>query len=130
MSRWPVLTLACEHVRVHIFSIRKPSLKSRILLVKTAVRTHRTNGWKNSKGLKIFFRSFILFYFYFIYLFILSFCLLRAAPAAYGGSQARGLNGSCCLHLCHSNTGSSHVCNPHHSSQQRRILNPLSKARA
>ena len=100
MSRWPVLTLACEHVRVHIFSIRKPSLKSRILLVKTAVRTHRTNGWKNSKGLKIFFRSFILFYFYFIYLFILSFCLLRAAPAAYGGSQARGRIGAVTAGLC------------------------------
>ena len=36
--------------------------------------------------------------------------LVRAAPATYGNYL-------------------SHVCNLHHSSGQRRILNPLSKAR-
>ena len=48
------------------------------------------------------------FYFYlFIYLF-LSFCLLRAAPVAYGGSQARGLIGAVAtsLHQSHSNAES------------------------
>ena len=35
---------------------------------------------------------FILFYYLFIYLFI--FCLFRAAPAAYGGSQARNRIGA------------------------------------
>ena len=41
----------------------------------------------------------------FIYLFIL---LFRAAPAAYGGSQARGQIGATAASLCHShgNTGS------------------------
>ena len=34
--------------------------------------------------------NFLTFYF-FIYLFIYLFCLFRAAPVAYGGSQARGL---------------------------------------
>ena len=51
-------------------------------------------------------------YFYFIlvliiYLF-LSFCLFWATPAAYGGSQVRGLIGAVApgLHQSHSNAGS------------------------
>jgi len=42
------------------------------------------------------------------FLFFWSFCLLRAAPAAYGGSQARGLIGAIATGLCqsHSNAGS------------------------
>ena len=47
-----------------------------------------------------------------IYLFIFS----RAAPTACGGSQARGQIGAAAAGL-------------HHSSQQRRILNPLIEAR-
>ena len=39
-----------------------------------------------------------------------------ATPAAYGGSQARGLIGATAAILCH-------------SSQQHQTLNPLSKAR-
>ena len=45
----------------------------------------------------------------FIYLFIyLSFCLLRAAPMAYGGSQARSLIRAVATSLCqsHSSEGS------------------------
>ena len=52
---------------------------------------------------------------YAIYLFIY-FCLFRAAPTAYGGSQARGQNRSC-----------SHWPIP--QPQQHQILNPLIKAR-
>ena len=51
--------------------------------------------------------------------FFFFFCLFafsRAAPAAYGGSQARGLIGVVAAGL-------------RHSSWQLRILNPLSKAR-
>ena len=44
------------------------------------------------------------------------FCLFRAAPAAYGGSQSRGLIGAIAAGL-------------HHSSRQRRILNSLREAR-
>ena len=54
---------------------------------------------------------------FFVCLFV--FCLFaffRAAAAAYGDSQARGLIGAVATGL-------------HHSSQQRQILNPLSKAR-
>ena len=61
--------------------------------------------------------NFILFYFilfYFILFFV--FCLFRAAPVAYGGSQARGLIRATATGL-------------HHSSQQRRIGNPVSEAR-
>ena len=53
--------------------------------------------------------------FYFILFFFL-FCLFKATPMAYGGSQARGPIGAAAAGL-------------HHSSQQRQILNPLSKAR-
>ena len=47
--------------------------------------------------------SFILFYVLFIY-----FLLFRAAPVAYGGSQARGPIGAVAtgLHHSHSNVGS------------------------
>ena len=44
------------------------------------------------------------------------FYLFRAAPVTYGGSQARGLIGATAAGL-------------HHSSRQRRVLNPLSEAR-
>ena len=47
------------------------------------------------------------------------------------GSQARGLIGAVATDLHHSHTATSdpsHVCDLHHSSQQQRILNPLSKA--
>ena len=55
-------------------------------------------------------------------------CLFRTTFAAYGGSQARGqIRAS--LHHSHSNEGSSRFCNLHHSSRQRRIINPLSEAR-
>ena len=38
--------------------------------------------------------SFILFYFILFYFFV--FCLFRAASLAYGGSQVRGSDRSCC----------------------------------
>ena len=61
----------------------------------------------------------------------------RATPMAYGGSQARGLIGAVATRptpqpqQCQIQAASatSCVCDLHHSSQQRRILNPLSKAR-
>ena len=55
----------------------------------------------------IFMRWFFLF---------IVICLFRAAPAAYGGSQARGAIGATAAVL-------------HHSSQQCQIFNPLSKTR-
>ena len=70
----------------------------------------------------------ILFLFIF-YLFI--FVFSRAAPTAYGGSEARGLIGAVATSLCqsHSNGGLSRVCDLHHSSQQCRLLNPLNEDR-
>ena len=65
----------------------------------------------------------VLISFYFIYFY---FCLLRAAPRAYGGSQARGSNQICCHQPM---PDPSHICDLHHSSRQRLILNPLSEAR-
>ena len=53
--------------------------------------------------------SSFLFFFFFSWIF-------RAAPMAYGGSQARGLIGAIAADL-------------YHSSQQHWILNPLSEAR-
>ena len=45
---------------------------------------------------------------YIFLVFVFFFCLFRAAPAAYGGSQAGGLIGpvATSLHHSHSNTGS------------------------
>ena len=76
---------------------------------------------------------FILFYFMYVcmYVCIYLFAFSGVAPEAYGGSQVRGLIGAVAtsLHHSQSNSGSSHVCNLHHSSQQRRILYLLSEAR-
>ena len=60
----------------------------------------------------------------------LYFFSFRAAPVAYGGSQARGQTraAAAILHHSHSNSRSKPRLR-HHSSQQRWILNPLSEAR-
>ena len=61
------------------------------------------------------------------------FCIFRAMPIAYRGSQAKGRIGAVATSLHHSHTATpdpSHVCNLHHSSWQCRILNPLDEARA
>ena len=55
------------------------------------------------------------------------FCLFRAVPAAYGGSQAGGPVGAIATAIV--TLDPSPVCNLHHSSRQRRILKPLSEAR-
>ena len=59
------------------------------------------------------------------------FAFSRAASMVCGGSQARGQIRAVDSGLCqsHSNMDLSHVSNLHHSSRQRRILNPLSSAR-
>jgi len=59
------------------------------------------------------------------------FCLFKATPGACGGSQARGPIGATAagLHHSHSNARSEVICDLHHRSQQRRILNPPSQAR-
>ena len=59
------------------------------------------------------------------------FFFLRTAPVACGISQARGhiRAAGTSLHHSHRNAGPSHICDLHHSLQQRQILNPLSKAR-
>ena len=69
---------------------------------------------------------FLRLLFYFICLFAFS----RAAPAAYGGFQARGWIGAVAagLRQSHSNVGSEPCLQPTPRSRQRRILNPLSKA--
>ena len=63
---------------------------------------------------------FILFYFIIIFLSVFS----RAAPVAYGGSQARGLIGAVAASVPTATRDLNHVC----SSQQHQILNPLRKA--
>ena len=55
----------------------------------------------------------------------------KTAPAAHGGSQARGVIGAVAPAYTTA-TGTrdlSCICNLHHSSQQRQILSPRSKAR-
>ena len=70
------------------------------------------------------------FIFKFIYLFIV-FCLFRAAPVAYGGSQAMCVIRAIAACLCHSHSTarSKPHLQPYHSSWQCWILIPLSEAR-
>ena len=76
------------------------------------------------------FRIISLHYtFYFIPRLFVCFCLFRATPEAYGGSQAGGLIRPVAVGLCHSNARSKLSVDLHHSSWQRWILNQLSKAR-
>ena len=55
------------------------------------------------------------------------FCLFRATPVAYGGSQDRGLIGA--VATATAKPDPRHICNLHHSSWQCQILNPLSEDR-
>ena len=66
-----------------------------------------------------------------LFLFFSLFAFSRAASVAYEGSQARGLIGAVAASCAKATAtqDSSHVCDLPHSSQQRRIPNPLSKAR-
>ena len=72
---------------------------------------------------------------FFFFLFSFSFFLhFRAAPAAYGGFQARGQIGATAAGLCHSNTGSEPHLQPTPQLTARSIThcqihNPLSEAR-
>ena len=61
---------------------------------------------------------------------LLFFCLFRAAPTAYGGSQLRvKLEPQLPAYTTATATPEwSLVCDLHHSSRQCRIFNPLSKA--
>ena len=65
---------------------------------------------------------------FFFFGFVLFFCVFRPAPAAYGGSQARGPIRATAASL-HRRSDPSHVCDLHHSSWQHRILDPRSEAR-
>ena len=59
--------------------------------------------------------------------FFLVFCLFRATHVAYGGSQARGLNGSYSRQPSRATARGdlSHIRDLHHSSWQCWIFNPL-----
>ena len=47
---------------------------------------------------------FILFLFIYLFIYFVCVCLFRAAPAAYGGSQTRGLIGAAAAGLRHSHS--------------------------
>ena len=66
----------------------------------------------------------------FIYLFVV-FCLFRATPRAYGGSQTMGQVGAVATGYARATATQdlSCICDLHHRSWQCWILNPLSKAR-
>jgi len=59
------------------------------------------------------FETHLLFCFLILFLFIFYVLLFRAAPSAYGGSQARGIGAMAAgLHHSHSNTGSKLCLRP------------------
>ena len=71
-----------------------------------------TNSKAQIKSLDFIFFIFILFFYFFIFFVFLLF--LWAAPAAYEGSQARGLIGAVAtgLRQSHSNSGSEPSLQP------------------
>ena len=85
------------------------------------------NQWKSPLHLCFFF----FFGFYFEIFFFFFFLLFSAAPTAYGSSQVRGQIGAAvpAYMTAHSHATSKPNCDLHHSSQQLRILDPLSEAR-
>ena len=67
-----------------------------------------------------------------LYKYSFFFFFFRATPTTYGSSQARGAASELQLPAYTTVTATwdlIHVCNLHHSSGQRKILNPLSEAR-
>ena len=75
-----------------------------------------------TKELRTYNEEWLSFFFFFF----------RAVPVAHGSSQARGWIGAVAAGLYTTATETqdpSHICNLHHSSWQRWILNSLSKAR-
>ena len=75
----------------------------------------------------VYFQQVFLFLFFLFFLFL---PFLGLLPAAYGGSQARGLIGAVAADLRHSHSkaGSEPCRDLYHSSRQCQIFNPLSKA--
>ena len=75
----------------------------------------------------LFVGKFLSFVFFVVVVVAISW----AAPAAYGGSQGRGLIGAAAIAYARATAtrDPSRVCNLHHSSRQRRIVNPLSTGR-
>ena len=71
---------------------------------------------------------FFLNGFSFFFLIFFFFLLFRATPAAYGGSQARGLIGAVAARAT-ATPDPRLVCDLYHQSRQCQILNPLRKAR-
>ena len=70
---------------------------------------------------------FFVFFFFVFFLFFLFLLFLWAAPATYGDSQAKGLIGAAATGpRATAMRDPSRVCNLHHISRQRRIVNPLS----
>ena len=68
----------------------------------------------------------------YVLLFILFYFIFMAASAAYGGSQVPRSQMELYLLAYTTATAKSDlscVCNVHHSSRQRQLLNPLSQAR-
>ena len=55
-------------------------------------------------GFSLLFGACFFFFFYFVYFNFSVFCLFRAAPAAYGDSQARDLIGAVAAGLPHSHS--------------------------
>ena len=70
----------------------------------------------------------VVFVFVFVFIF---FAFSRAAPAAHGGSQARGLSKAVAAGYARASATRDPSCifNLHHSSWQGQILNSLNKAR-
>ena len=111
-----------------IDQLNRPIIKNEIECVIKTLPTNESPGQNAFTG-KFLYPSF--FDFCFLVFLFLFFCLFRATPVAYGGSQARVyLELQLPVYTTATATWDlSRICNLHQSSRQHQILNPLSEAR-
>ena len=102
-------------------SLARVAQTERVVFLELTILEARSTRSRCEQGLSL------LFFFFFF----LSFCPFRAAPAAYGGSQAGGQMRAIAtgLHHSHSNTNSKPRLQPTPQLTQHQILDPLGKSR-
>lgn len=69
-------------------------------------------------------RSFYLFYFYFLVFYFFFFLAFQVTPAAYGGSQPRGLIRAVAASLCHSHSNARSELHLQTAPQLTAMLDP------
>ena len=115
------------HAQLFLSKLYTPRKSRRSLSIQEGSPRSQNGQIMQEYKMALFSLRNLMKFFHFSSSFFLSF--FRATPMAYGSSQSRGPIRAIAAGLYHSHSNLSHVYHLHHSSQQHRILNPLSKAR-